>query len=145
MDNRTAPTVRFVPDRRFTALAGAGVLVGIVLALLTDDPPGRLLFGVAAVVLAVYAISDLVFSPRLVVSPDGLVIRSVLTRAAVPWSQVESVQAASRDRLGLRSTTLEIDAGPVLAVFSRRAIGADPDQAAGLIRAFRPDGFGGRS
>ena len=39
---------------------------------------------------------------------------------------------------GLRSTTLEIDAGEVLAVLSRRSIGADPERVAELLSAFRP-------
>ena len=54
------------------------------------------------------------------------------------WDDVEQVRADDRLRLGLRTTTLEIDAGAVLVVLSRRAIGADPAEAAALINAFRP-------
>lgn len=137
-DQPRAPVVSFVPDRRFTAGAGAGALVALAALLIADDAAGRLLAALTALVLLAYVASDLVFSPRLVVSAQGLVIRSVLTRAQVPWDEVESVHADSRARLGLRSTTLEIDAGATLAVFSRRALGSDPQAAAGLIRSFQP-------
>jgi hypothetical protein len=133
-----APVATFTPDRRYTALALLGVLIAVVLLVLTDDLAGRLLAGVAALVLAIYAVSDLVFSPRLVASGEGLVVRSPLTRARLPWSAIEDVRADRRARFGLRSTTLEIDAGPVLAVLSRRALGSDPQDAAELINAFRP-------
>ncbi|MDT4949608.1 MAG: hypothetical protein QOJ37_2203 [Pseudonocardiales bacterium] len=132
------PVVTFVADRRFTGLAAAGVVVAVVIAVLANDRAGQLLAGLAALVLALYVVSDLVFSPRLVVSAQGLRVRSPFTRADLPWSQVEDVRADTRTRLGLRSTTLEIDAGPVLAVMSRRALGADPADVAELVNAFRP-------
>ena len=53
-------------------------------------------------------------------------IRTPLTRADLAWREVEDVSADVRSRYGLRSTTLEVDAGEVLVVFSRRSLGADP-------------------
>jgi hypothetical protein len=134
----TPPIARFAPDRRYTAAAALGVLVAVVLGVVGGDPAGRLLAAVAALVLVAYVIADVAFSPRLVVSGEGVVIRSPLTRATLTWGEVDDVRAESRSRLGLRSTTLEIDAGPVLAVLSRRALGADPAEVADLVRAFRP-------
>lgn len=134
----TPPIARFAPDRRYTAAAALGALVAVVLGVVGGDPAGRLLAAVAALVLVAYVIADVAFSPRLVVSGEGVVIRSPLTRATLTWGEVDDVRAESRSRLGLRSTTLEIDAGPVLAVLSRRALGADPAEVADLIRAFRP-------
>jgi Bacterial PH domain len=106
--------------------------------LITDDAGGRLLAVLAAVVLLGYVVSDLVFSPRVVASPEGIVVNAPLTRARLSWSDIEGVRADDRIRLGLRSTTLEIDAGSTLAVLSRRAIGMNPESAADLILAFRP-------
>jgi hypothetical protein len=128
---------RFVPDRRYTLAAAGGAVVAAVALLLAGDNPGRLMAGIALVVLLAYVACDLVFTPRLLVTTEGVVINSPLTRIRLAWSDVESVQAQSRDRLGLRSVTLEVDAGAVLAVFSRRALGADPEQAASLIDSFR--------
>jgi hypothetical protein len=132
------PEARFLPDRRYTALAGGGLVVAVVLALVTAPAPGRLLAAIAALLLAGYVASDLLFSPRVVASADGVVINSPLLRTRLSWAEVEDVRADVRQRLGLRSTTLEIDAGATLAVLSRRAIGSDPEDAARLIGAFRP-------
>jgi hypothetical protein len=135
---RTPAEARFVPDRRYTVLASAGVVGALAAALITSDAAGRLLFSVGAVLLLTYVASDLVFSPRLVASSTGLIINAPLTRARLTWDQIDSVRAETRLRRGLRSTTLEVDAGGVLAVFSRRALGAEPGDAAALIEAFRP-------
>lgn len=136
-DPNHPPQVRYRPDLRYTV----GVAVGAVAALsafaLGGDRPGRLLAAIAAVVLTLYVVGDLVFTPRLVADAAGLRIWSPLTRAQLTWPQVESVRADSRIRLGIRATTLEIDAGEVLAVLSRRALGADPAQVADLLNAFR--------
>lgn len=141
MEDALPAAAQFGPDHRYTLAAGGGGLIAAAGLVLAGDPPSRLVAAVALVVLLSYVLSDLVFSPRLVATPAGLKINAPLTRTEVPWHAVESVHADSRSRLGLRSTTLEIDAGATLAVFSRRALGADPEQAAGLIRAFRPPGL----
>lgn len=132
------PEARFVPDRRYTAFAAGGAAGAVLLALFTADSGGRLLAGIAAVVLLSYVVGDLVFSPRLAVSRAGIVVHSPFTRARLDWADVADVRAESRLRLGLRSTTLEIDAGPVFAVLSRRALGADPVVVADIVTAFRP-------
>jgi hypothetical protein len=129
---------RFVPDRRYTAVAAGGGLGAIIALLTTHDSAGRVLFGVAAVLLAAYVISDLTFSPRIVASRTGIRINAPLTRAQLQWADVTDVRAETRFRRGLRSTTLEIDAGAVLAVFSQRALGVDPVVAAAQIDALRP-------
>jgi hypothetical protein len=136
---RPLPVARFIPDRRYTALAAGGVVAALAAALLTDDAPGRVLFGVAVVVLLAFVVADLVFSPRLTASAAGVVINAPLKRARLAWDDVVAVRAETRFRRGLRSTTLEIEAGEdLLAVFSRRALGAEPADAAARIEAFRP-------
>lgn len=132
------PVVRFVPDRRYTGLAGVGAGAAALACVFTSDPPGRLLFALAALLLISYVVTDLVFSPRLTATRELLIIRSPLLRAQLPWSAVEDVRADVRTRYGLRSSTLEVDAGETFAVFSRRALGVEPEQAADLVRAFRP-------
>ena len=142
MDNRIegterAPRCQFGPDRRLTAATG-GLSVVAVLIALTTDRAGQVLLAGAALVLLTYTVTDLIFWPRLTVTSEGLSIRAPLTRTQLPWSDIEAVRADARQRLGLRSVTLEIDAGEQLVVFSRRALGADPETAAGVIRAFDP-------
>jgi hypothetical protein len=131
--------LRFGPDHRLTALTGLLCVLAVGAAALTGDPAGRLLFAGAAAVLLGYALIDLLCWPRLAADAHGLELRTPFTHLRLPWEQVDDVRADVRDRLGLRSRTLEIDAGPHLVVFSRRALGADPEQVAALVRACRPD------
>jgi hypothetical protein len=135
-----APTLRFGPDRRLTALSGTLALIALTAAALASDSAGRLLLAGAALILLAYTVTDLVYWPRLTVSADGLLIRTPTTRGLIGWAEIEAVRADSRQRAGLRSVTLEIDAGERLVVFSRRALGADPAEVAGLISAFQPRG-----
>lgn len=128
----------FRPDRRLTGLAGLGLVVAVVLVLVTGDSAGRFLYGLAGLALLGYVIGDLLYSPRLVVDRDGLVVNAPLSRVRLPWAAVYDVHEDTRLRLGVRSTTLEIDANETLVVLSRRAIGADPAEAAQLIRAVDP-------
>ena len=67
-----------------------------------------------------------------------MLFRSPTGRADLDWDQIDSVRADTRQRLGLRSTTLEIDTGQTVMVFSKRALGADPEFVAKTILAFAP-------
>ena len=130
-------TIAFFPDRRYTVAAAFGTVAGAAAAALSTDAPGRVLFSVAAVVLLGYLAADLIFRPRLIASPTGLVINTPFTRARLTWEEVSEVHAETRFRRGLRTVTLEIDAGAVLAVFTRRTLGVEPDAAAARIAAVR--------
>lgn len=134
----SSPTVAFVPDRRYTILAALGCLAAVIAAFFSDDPAGHVLYSVAALVLLAYVGADLIFRPRLTVSPTGLVINTPFTRARLSWDEVNEVRADTRFRRGLRSVTLEIDAGAVLAVFTKRTLGVEPADAAAQIAAVRP-------
>jgi hypothetical protein len=133
-----SPSARFGPDRRLTAATAALALVFAAATALTDDPGGRILFAVAAVVLLGYAVTDLLLWPRVAATAEGVTVRSPGGTVRLPWTAVDSVRADARQRLGLRSVTLEIDAGEHLFVLSRRALGVQPEEAADLINAFDP-------
>jgi Bacterial PH domain len=116
----------FGPSRRFTwALAAAAVLAGGD-AIITTHPATRLVLAVAAVVLAVIAGSDLIFSPRLVAGPVGLTIRSPGLRAQLAWSDIDVIHIDQHSHLGLTGRALEIEAGPTLVIFGRWGLGCDP-------------------
>lgn len=132
------PVCRFGPDRRLTAGSGVLAVVAAGLAVAAQDRPGRLLFLLAALVLLVYTVTDLVFWPRLTVSAAGIELRSPTGMRAFAWPEVSAVRADSRQRLGLRSVTLEVDAADELHVFSKRALGTDPEQVAGIVAAMDP-------
>lgn len=138
MDNPTrAPTCRFGPDRRLTALCAVLAIVAVAFAVLSGDGAGRVLASIAAALLAGYALTDIAFWPRLVASGSGLTIRTPTVRTALPWAAVDAVRVDERAHLGLMSRTLEIEAGALLVVFSRRTLGDDPRTVADLLDAFR--------
>ena len=138
MDTAPSSSVAFVPDRRYTILAGLGSAAAVLAAALSGDPAGHVLFSAAALLLLGYVATDLIFRPRLTASPAGVVINTPFTRARLSWDEVTEVRADTRFRRGLRTVTLEIDAGAVLAVFTRRTLGVEPDVAAARIAAVRP-------
>ncbi|MGH8861948.1 MAG: PH domain-containing protein [Jatrophihabitantaceae bacterium] len=137
---RPAARVQFGPDRRLTAAGAGAAAVALVLCLTTGDGPGRVLWALAALVLAGYVVGDLVWWPRLAADATGLRIRTPFTRCDLPWSEVANVRADVRSRYGLRSTSLEVDAEATLVVFSRRSLGEDPESVADAVRMLRPAG-----
>ena len=121
------------------------VALGLALALVVLDAPGRVLVGAGALLLLALAARDLVARPRLTAGPDGIDVRTWTRRRHLPWSGLR-VQVRESRRLGMRSRTLELDtaAGPdddgVLVVLGRRDLGADPEQVARELRALDPSG-----
>src|SRR5262245_26792237 len=109
VDNPTRePTCRFGPDPRLTAVSirlPVLAVVAVAFAVLSGDSPGRILASIAAALLACYAITDLVFWPRLVASGSGLTIRTPTVRATLPWAEVDAVRVDERSHLGLMSRT----------------------------------------
>ena len=121
------------------------VALGLALALVVLDAPGRVLVGAGALLLLALAARDLVARPRLTAGPDGIDVRMWTRRRHLPWSGLR-VRVRESRRLGMRSRTLELDtaAGPdddgVLVVLGRRDLGADPEQVARELRALDPSG-----
>jgi hypothetical protein len=119
------------------------VAVGLVLALLVLDAPGRVLVGAGAVLLVALAARDVVGRPRLTAGPDGIDVRTWTRNRHLPWPGLR-VQVRESRRFGVRSRTLELDtaAGPddegVLVVLARRDLGDDPEAVARALRALDP-------
>jgi hypothetical protein len=135
-DPARPPELAFAPDRRLVAGTVVLAAVAAVAAWQSPDAAGRLLFALAALVLGGYALVDLIGRPRLAAGPDGLRLRTPLRRVHLRWADVSAVRADVRHRHGLRTVTLEVDAAERLCVFSRRALGADPERVAELLRSY---------
>lgn len=105
---------------------------------ISTDAEGRLLLIAAALLLAGLCLSDLLLRPRLAADPNGVTLRSASGRVRLPWDRVDAVRAEAVARHGIRSVMLEIDAGDELYVFSRRQLGARPEDVAAAINALRP-------
>lgn len=125
-----------------TAALGA-IGLGLAIAVVAVDTAGRLLLGAAAVLVLALVARDVVLRPRLAAGPDGVVVRTLGGRQALPWPAVRVRVRATR-RWGLRSRLLELDTaeGPedvgVLVLLGRRDLGADPEEVARALRELDP-------
>lgn len=119
------------------------VALGLALALVVVDTPGRLLVGGGALLLLALAVRDAVIRPRLSAGADGVEVRTWAGRRQLAWAGLR-VRVRENRRLGMRRRTLELDtsAGPhddgVLVVLGRRDLGADPEQVARALRELHP-------
>lgn len=116
-------------------LTGAVVLVGLGLLLGGGDPVPIGATVLAGAGLLGWAVRDLVAPVRLAIDPTGVtVIRGFAGRRHLAWTQVERIVVDNRPRLGLRSDTLELDAGDSLHFFGRHDLGAEPGEVANALR-----------
>jgi PH (Pleckstrin Homology) domain-containing protein len=109
-------------------------------AAFTDDPPGRVLFGVVALLLALAGVYTSVARPRLAADHEGLVIRGLTGTRRWTWAEV-NVRLVRTRRLGRDAATLEVDAEnaepPALVVLGRLELGADPEDVVEELLALR--------
>ena len=127
--------LRFGPDRRLTAAGALGAVLALVATLVTSDRRGSCSWPGSPWSWPAYTVTDLLFAPRLAASRAGLAIRTPGLRGQFPWVEISGIRADARQRLGLRSVTLEIDVGDQLVVLSRRALGERPEVVAGQLQA----------
>ncbi|HYQ69015.1 PH domain-containing protein [Actinophytocola sp.] len=109
-------------------------------AALADDPPGRVLLGVVALLLALTGLYTTVARPRLAADRDGIAVRGLTGTRTWTWAEV-NVRLVRTRRLGRESATIEVDAGnaeePALVVLGRFDLGADPVDVVDELLALR--------
>jgi hypothetical protein len=129
---------RVKPVLPIAKLLGAVALVVLVVAFGRDDPLQWFLAIVVAAGLAGWAARDLIAPVRLSADTSGItLVVGFARRRHVAWPQIERVRVDRRERLGLRSQLLEIDAGDSLHLFSVHDLGTDPEEVAGALNALR--------
>nr|WP_275889570.1 PH domain-containing protein [Nakamurella flavida] len=75
----------------------------------------------------------------MTVGTHGLEIRGVGGGRTVRWAEIVRVSAPSRRRMGIASTTLELElVDDELLLFGRLDLGTDPERVAAAIAARRP-------
>ena len=109
-------------------------------AAITDDPPGRVLIAVVALLLALAALFATVARPRLAADHDGIAVRGLTGTRRWRWGEV-NVRLVRTRRLGRDSATVEVDAEgaepPALVVLGRLDLGADPEDVVEELLALR--------
>ena len=129
VDNAPTP-LRFQWGPSAPAIAGVAA-VGLLMALgcvaVATDPPGRILTGIAALGLLVFAAGSWRGRPRLAVTGDGLAYRGWLRTQALRRPDIESIRITQFRRWGRTVRLLEIDTWTgQLFVLSRWDLGCDP-------------------
>jgi hypothetical protein len=120
-------------------VAGAWVLA-LLLAVATfiaDDNAGRLLIGLATLLVSYLAAFATIARPRLTADENGLAVRGFASTTLLPWHEVK-VKLQTTRRLGREQQTLELDADDRLVVLTKLDLGVDPEEVAGVLHALRP-------
>lgn len=126
-------------DKRLTVGKWAGAAIFALAAAIGFRDPGQLIVvGIAAGLLVVLGVRDLVAPVRLAAGPGGVTVATGFRgRRTVPWSQVEHVKIDARRGMLLRSQVLELDAGDQLYFFSVNELGAPCEEVAETLAAIR--------
>ncbi|MET0495271.1 MAG: PH domain-containing protein [Actinoplanes sp.] len=129
---------RVKPVLPVTKLLGAVALVVLVVAFGGNDPVQWFLAIAGAAGLTIWAARDLIAPVRLSADTSGVtMVQGFAGRRHVAWPQVERVRVYRRERAGLRSELLEIDAGETLHLFSIHELGTDPEEVTEALQALR--------
>jgi hypothetical protein len=94
---------------------------------LITDGPGRVLVGIAAVGLILFASGSWRARPKLAISDDGLLTRGWLRTNLLRRSDIKIIRITEFRRLARKVRLLEIDTTDErLLVFTRWDLGTDP-------------------
>jgi Bacterial PH domain len=117
-------------EPRPTGIAGcgvAGVLMAIASVTLVTDVPGRLMTGIAAVGLILFAGASWRARPKLAITPDGLAIRGWFRTQVLRPPDIKIIRITEFRRYGRTVRLLEVETvNGDLVLFSRWDLGTNP-------------------
>jgi hypothetical protein len=126
-------------------IAGCGI-VGVAMAIacvtLVTDPPGRILTGIAALGLILFAGASWRARPKLAITPDGLVLKGWFRTQLFRHSDIKIIRLTEFRRYARKVRLLEletVDGG--LVIFSRWDLGTEPLE---VLDALTAAGYAGR-
>ncbi|WP_260194368.1 PH domain-containing protein [Actinophytocola gossypii] len=130
----------WAPKVELTVLAWVLAAAAAVVAVFTDDPPGRVLLGAVALFLAAAGLFGALARPRLAAGPAGVTVRGPTGSRSWSWAEV-NVRLVRTRRLGRDVSSLELDAEnaevPALVVLGRLDLGADPEDVVDALLELR--------
>jgi hypothetical protein len=135
-----APSMRWrvTPALPGLKLTGAALLVVTGVLLAQSDPVPIGVAVVAAAALTGWALRDLIAPVRLAADATGLTVGTGFAgRRRLAWSEVDQISVDVRPRLGIRTETLEIDAGGSLFLLGAYDLGTPPSEVAPALHALR--------
>jgi hypothetical protein len=115
------------PTAGIAGCGAAGVLMAIASVTVVTDPPGRILAGVAAAGLILFAGMTWRARPKLAIAPEGLVLRGWFRKQVLQHSDVKIIRITEFRRHGRTVRLLEVETvNGGLVIFSRWDLGANP-------------------
>ena len=115
------------PSAGIAACGVLGIVMAIACVTLITDAPGRLLIGIAAAGLILFASATWRARPRLAITTDGLVVRGWWRTQLLRRADIKIIRITEFRRIGRKTRLLEVDAlDGRLLVFSRWDLGTDP-------------------
>ena len=115
------------PAGGIAALGIIGLILAVADVTLITDPPGRILVGVAAAGLLVFATMSWRARPKLAIRNDVLVTRGWWSVTELRHDDVKLIRITEFRRIARKVRLLEIDTtDDRLVVFTRWDLGTDP-------------------
>ncbi|MBX9978572.1 MAG: PH domain-containing protein, partial [Mycobacterium gordonae] len=105
----------------------AGAVLAITTVTLVTDPPGRVIAGIAAVGLLLFAMASWRARPKLAITSEGLAVRGWFRTQVLRRDVIKIIRISEFRRHGRRVRLLEletVDGG--LRILSRWDLGTDP-------------------
>jgi len=115
------------PAAGIAALGIGGLILAVGAVTLITDPPGRVLVGIAAFGLIVFASLSWRARPKLAIKNDALVTRGLVGETELRKADIRLIRITEFRRIGRKTRLLEIDTvDDRLLVFTRWDLGTDP-------------------
>jgi type III secretory pathway component EscS len=131
------------PTLGIVACGVAGLILATTAVTMITDLPGRVLVGIAAVGLVVFASQSWRARPKLAISADGLLTRGWLGTNILRRGDIKLIRITEFRRLARKVRLLEIDTtDDRLLVFTRWDLGTDPLK---VLDALTDAGYAGSS
>lgn len=125
-----------------TALGIAGAAMAIASVTLVTDIAGRILVGIAAVGVIVFAVGSWRARPRLAITAEGLLYRGWFRSQTLRKPDITLIRITEFRRIGRKMRLLEIDTSDGrLIVLSRWDLGTEP---IAVLDALTDAGYAGR-
>jgi len=129
------------PTLGIAALGVSGLILAAGAVTLITDPPGRVLVGIVAVGLIVFASLSWRARPKLAIKNDVLVTRGLVGETELQHADIKLIRITEFRRIGRKTRLLEIDTvDGRLIVFTRWDLGTDPLR---VLDALTAAGFAG--
>ncbi len=131
------------PTLGIAACGISGLILAIAAVTVITEAPGRILIGIAAVGLLVFASVSWRARPKLAISDDGLVTRGWTGTNVLRRADIKLIRITEFRRLTRKVRLLEIDTtDDQLLIFTRWDLGTDP---LNVLDALSEAGYAGSS